>query len=43
MVAPYSVEENIYKLAKEELDTRNLKALLRSLKTALDNFAGSEY
>ena len=42
MVAPNSVEENIYKLTKEELDARNLRALPRSLQTALDNFSGSE-
>ena len=42
MVAPESVEENIYTLTKEELAAKNIKALPRSLQTALDNFSGSE-
>ena len=42
MVAPESVEENIYTLTKEELGARGIKALPRSLQTALDNFSGSE-
>jgi len=42
LVAPDSVEENIYTLTKAELAARDIKALPRSLQTALDNFAGSE-
>ena len=42
LVAPESVEENIYTLTKEELNAKSIKALPRSLQTALDNFSGSE-
>ena len=40
--APDSVEDNIYVMTKEELAAKNIKALPRSLQTALDNFASSE-
>ena len=42
MVAPESVEANIYTMTKEELDAKQIKALPRSLQTALDNFSGSQ-
>jgi len=42
MVAPDSVECNIYTMTKQELEERNIRALPRSLQTALDNFNSSE-
>ena len=42
MTAPESVEANIYTMTKEELDAKQIKALPRSLQTALDNFASSQ-
>jgi len=42
MVAPESVEANIYTMTKEELAAKDIKALPRSLQTALDNFSNSE-
>ena len=42
MIAPESVEVNIYTMTKEELKAKNIKALPRSLKTALDNFSESQ-
>ena len=42
MVAPPSVEANIYTMTKEELEVKQIKALPRSLQTALDNFSASE-
>ena len=42
MVAPDSVEANIYTMTKAELEAKQIKALPRSLETALNNFAGSE-
>ena len=41
MVAPESVEANIYTMTKTELEAKNINALPRSLQTALDNFASS--
>lgn len=40
--APASVEDNIYVMTKEELEIKNIKALPRSLQTALDNFSSSQ-
>lgn len=42
MVAPDSVEENIYTLTPAELEAKNIRALPRSLQTALDNFSKNE-
>ena len=42
LVAPESVEDNIYTMSKEELAAKAIKALPRSLQTALDNFSESE-
>jgi len=42
MEAPDSVEANIYTMTKEELKAKDIKALPRSLQTALDNFSESE-
>ena len=41
MVAPESVEANIYTMTKEELEAKDIKALPRSLQSALDNFSQS--
>ena len=40
--APDSVEDNIYSMTKEELAAKDIKALPRSLQTALDNFSNSQ-
>jgi glutamine synthetase len=43
MEAPESVEDNIYTMTTEELKTKKITALPRSLQTALDNFSRSEF
>ncbi|MCL2559229.1 MAG: type I glutamate--ammonia ligase [Turicibacter sp.] len=42
LAAPDSVEDNIYTMTKEELEARDIRALPRSLQSALDNFTSSE-